>query len=131
MLSAGIFSWKRRTTPSNLVEVCQGEPPVLATVTLVLELAGKPMRAREIHEAACTIAGRPLLWNSVEAALAASSTGERARFRRLRRGIYGVTTRFSRSQVECQKKVKILCISRQPTILVSQAFPIGHGGTET
>ena len=31
--------------------------PVLETVTLVLELAGEPMRAREIHAAASELAG--------------------------------------------------------------------------
>jgi YD repeat-containing protein len=45
--------------------------PVLETVTLVLELAGKPMRTREIHAAAEYLAGEPLLWNSVKSALAA------------------------------------------------------------
>jgi hypothetical protein len=64
--------------------------PVLETVTLVLELAGRPMRAREIHEAACELVGEPLLWTSVKAALAANVDGEEARFERVRRGHYRI-----------------------------------------
>ena len=62
--------------------------PVLETVTMVLERAGRPMPAREIHETACELVGEPLLWKSVKAALAASLTGEHPRFRRVRRGVY-------------------------------------------
>ena len=62
--------------------------PVLETVTLVLELAGKPMRAREIHAAACELVGKPLLWKSVKAAPSAGVTGEHPCFRRVRRGVY-------------------------------------------
>jgi len=62
--------------------------PVLETVTLVLELAGEPMRAREIHAAASELAGEPLLWTSVKAALSADVTGEHPRFRRVRHGVY-------------------------------------------
>ena len=62
--------------------------PVLETVTLVLERAGRPMPAREIHETACELVGEPLLWKSVKAALAANLTGEHPRFRRVRRGVY-------------------------------------------
>jgi hypothetical protein len=62
--------------------------PVLETVTLVLELAGEPMRAREIHAAAEQLAGESLLWKSVKAALSANVTGEHPRFRRVRHGVY-------------------------------------------
>ena len=62
--------------------------PVLETVTLVLERAGKPMPAREIHAAACELVGEPLLWKSVKAALAANVTGEHPRFLRVRHGVY-------------------------------------------
>jgi len=62
--------------------------PVRATVTLVLELAGEPMRAREIHAAAEELAGNRLLWTSVKAALSADVTGEHPRFRRVRHGVY-------------------------------------------
>jgi len=61
---------------------------VLESVTLVLERAGKPMPAREIHATACELFGNPLLWKSVKAALAANVTGEHPRFRRVRHGVY-------------------------------------------
>lgn len=61
---------------------------VLETVTMVLDRAGKPMRAREIHAAACELVGEPLLWKSVKAALSANVTGEHPRFRRVRHGVY-------------------------------------------
>ena len=64
--------------------------PVLETVTLVLELAGRPMRAWEIHEAACELAGEPLLWTSVKAALAANAVNDDLRFERVRRGYYRI-----------------------------------------
>jgi hypothetical protein len=57
---------------------------VLETVTLVLELTGKPMRAREIHGTACELADELLLWTSVKAALAANAGGGEARFERVR-----------------------------------------------
>ena len=62
--------------------------PVLKAVTMVLEQAGGPMRSREIHEAACDLAGEPLLRTSVKAALSADVTGEHPRFRRVRHGVY-------------------------------------------
>ena len=61
---------------------------MLETVTMVLELAGEPMRAREIHTAAEQPAGEPLLWKSVKAALSAGVMGKRPRFRRVRYGVY-------------------------------------------
>jgi hypothetical protein len=62
--------------------------PVLETVTMVLELAGEPMRAREIHAAACELAGEPLLRSSVKGTLASYASGSDPRFRRIRRGMY-------------------------------------------
>ena len=62
--------------------------PVLETVTLVLEQADRPMRAREIHAAAEELAGETLLWTSVKAALAASASGDSPRFLRVRHGVY-------------------------------------------
>jgi len=59
-------------------------------VTLVLETAGEPMRAREIHAAACEFAGELLLWKSVKAALATNVTGEHPRFRRVGHGVYQI-----------------------------------------
>jgi len=61
---------------------------VLKTVTMVLERAEKPMWAREIHAAAEQLAGEPLLWKSVKAALSTNVTGKRPRFRRVRHGVY-------------------------------------------
>jgi hypothetical protein len=66
---------------------------VLETVTRVLELAERPMRAREIHTAAEQLVGEPLLWTSVKAALAAYASGPGQRFRRIRRGYYQVAER--------------------------------------
>ena len=48
------------------------------------------MRAREIHTTAEQIAGEPLRWTSVKAALAADSLGSEARFERVRRGYYRI-----------------------------------------
>jgi hypothetical protein len=62
--------------------------PVLETVTLVLALAGEPMRAREIHAASETLTSRQLHWSSVKASLAAGATGRSPRFERLCRGMY-------------------------------------------
>ena len=62
--------------------------PVFETAALVLALAGRPMRAREIHAAAEALAGQQLHWNSVKASLAAGASGESPRFERLSRGIY-------------------------------------------
>jgi hypothetical protein len=61
---------------------------VLESVTLVLALAGQPMRAREIHAAAEQLAGESLRWTSVKAALADASSGASPRFNRVRRGVY-------------------------------------------
>jgi len=66
--------------------------PVLETVALVLERAEEPLRAREIHAAACELAGEPLLWKSVKAALAVNAEGEEARFERVQRGYYRIAT---------------------------------------
>ena len=61
---------------------------VRETVTLVLERADRPMRAREIHTAAQELAGETLLWTSVKAALAAGASGCSPRFQRVRHGVY-------------------------------------------
>lgn len=62
--------------------------PVLETVTLVLQGAGQPMRARDIHAAAEQVAGESLMWTSVKAALSAGTSGQRPRFQRVRYGVY-------------------------------------------
>ena len=69
--------------------------PVLETVTLVLERAGEPVRAREIHATAETLAGRSLLWSSVKGTLAEHASGPKPRFRRVRRGVYELSKEFS------------------------------------
>ena len=61
---------------------------MLDTVTLVLERAGRPMRAREIHAAAEELAGAALLRTSVKAALAGGVSGDSPRFQRVRHGVY-------------------------------------------
>ena len=70
--------------------------PALETVTLVLELAGEPMRAHEIHAAAEKRAGEALRWTSVKAALAACADGSEARFERVRRGYYRIREHVTR-----------------------------------
>ena len=77
-----------------LIDPCEPRPapakvsPVLETVTLVLERAEEPMRAREIHAAAEQLAGEPLRWTSVKSALSAGVAGEKPHFRRVRHGVY-------------------------------------------
>ena len=64
--------------------------PVLETVTLVLELAREPMRAREIHAAAEQLSGALLRWSSVKGTLAAYAEGYDHRFDRVSRGVYQI-----------------------------------------
>ena len=71
--------------------------PVLETVTVVLERAECPMSVREIHAAAEQLAGEPLLWKSVKAALAVNAEDEEARFERVKRGYYRIRNRVMRS----------------------------------
>ena len=74
--------------PREPRSISPGLPPVLPTVLRVLEVADRPMRACEIHHAAELLAGKPLLWTSVKAALAAGTTGLSPRFRRVSYGVY-------------------------------------------
>jgi len=67
--------------------------PVLETITLVLARAGQPIRACQIHAAAKQLAGEPLLWTSVKAALAAGTSGQRPRFQRVGHGVYQLAGR--------------------------------------
>ena len=76
--------WQARTAPPRV-------SPVLATVTLVLERADRPMRAREIHTAAEELAGQTLLRTSVKAALTAGASGSSQRFQRVGYGVYQST----------------------------------------
>jgi hypothetical protein len=81
----------------------KARPSVLETVTLALERAGKPMRVGEIHAAAEQLAGEPLLWKSVKAALSADVTGEHPYFRRVRRGVYQLARDVRRGHYRIKK----------------------------
>jgi len=81
---------KALTNPREPRPVPAKVSPVLETVIRVLEQAGGPMQVREIHAAAEQLAGEPLLWKSVKAALAVNAEGEEARFDRVRRGYYRI-----------------------------------------
>ena len=63
---------------------------MIETVIRVLEQAGGAMQVREIHAAAERLAGEPLLWKSVKAALAVNAEGDEARFERVRYGYYRI-----------------------------------------
>lgn len=79
---------KAVAAPRTPRPVSPGRPPVLTAVSRVLDTADRPMRACEIHVEAEKLAGEPLLWTSVKAALAAGTTGPRPRFRRVAYGVY-------------------------------------------
>ena len=79
---------KAEGRPRQPRPVPPGPSPVLETVARVLAPAREPMRAREIHGAAETLAGQPLRWNSVKASWAAGASGRPPRSERLRRGMY-------------------------------------------
>jgi len=78
------------TAPREPRDAPRGPDPVLATVTLVLELAGEPMRVGEIHATAFELLGRPLKRSSVKGILSAVTIGGDHRFRRARNGLYGL-----------------------------------------
>jgi hypothetical protein len=59
---------------------------VIGTITSVLELAGQPMRARDIHTAAEELLRRPIKWTSVKATLAEHAGGPRPSFQRTDNG---------------------------------------------
>jgi hypothetical protein len=61
---------------------------VLSLVTQVLEKACRPMRACEIHAAACALHGAPVCWGSVKQALSANTISGNCRFRRVGHGVY-------------------------------------------
>jgi len=48
---------------------------VVDTIIEVLELADRPMRARDVHAAAEELLGQPIKWSSVRATLAAHASG--------------------------------------------------------
>lgn len=74
--------------PARARPIPPGPSPVLETVTRVLEAAGKPMQAREIHAAAQELLGGALLWSSVKSCHAANVGTRAARFERVGRGRY-------------------------------------------
>ena len=61
---------------------------MLHTVTQVLEQAGQPMRASEIHAEANVLLGRPIRLSSIKGILSAYTLGGDRRFRRIRHGVY-------------------------------------------
>jgi hypothetical protein len=63
--------------------------PILRAVTQVLEQAGMPMRAVEVHRAVEALRGRPVAWSSVKDCLA-SNAGSGRRFLRISRGRYAL-----------------------------------------
>jgi hypothetical protein len=73
---------------------------VLETVTLVLALAGRPMRASEIHAAANKLLGVPLRWRSVKGILSAYTIGGDRRFHRVRRGVYDLAPERGQAERE-------------------------------
>lgn len=75
-------------TPASARPVPPGPSPVLETVIGVLEAAGKPMQAREIHAAAQELLGKPLLWRSVRSCLATNVGTRASRFERVGPGRY-------------------------------------------
>jgi hypothetical protein len=61
---------------------------ILQAVTTVLAASDQPVRAREIHQAAESLLGRPIRWASVRAALSAYTIGGDNRFERPSYGAY-------------------------------------------
>jgi hypothetical protein len=62
--------------------------PVLEKVTVVLSLAGRPMRVSEIDAAAAELLGEPFHGSSVKGILSAYTVGGDRRFRRVAHGVY-------------------------------------------
>jgi hypothetical protein len=66
---------------------------LLEAVTTVLELAGCPLRVREVHAAVEELYGERVPFSSVNEALSTHATGDRGRFRRVRYGTYDLAGR--------------------------------------
>jgi hypothetical protein len=77
---------------------------VLQTVTRVLVLAERPMRAREIHHSAEQLLGRELRWPSVRGVLSAYTIGGDRRFRRVGHGTYEATCPVRHSLARVSRK---------------------------
>jgi hypothetical protein len=63
-------------------------------------MSGRPMRACDVHAAASELVVQPLSWTSVKAALSAYATGGDHRFRRLRHGVYELSSGGTRDERE-------------------------------
>ena len=61
---------------------------VVDSIAQVLELADRPMRARDIHAAAQELLGEPIKWSSVKATLGAHASTPLGRFERISHGRY-------------------------------------------
>ena len=89
---------KRLLTRIPLTEVV-GRPlrrrqgALLDAVTTVLELAGCPLRVREVHAAVEEFYGEKVPFSSVNEALSTRAKGDGGRFRRVRYGTYGMAGR--------------------------------------
>ena len=66
---------------------------LLDTVTTVLELAGSPLRVREVHAAVEELYGERVPFSSVNEALSTHANGDEGRFRRVCYGTYDVARR--------------------------------------
>jgi hypothetical protein len=66
---------------------------LLDAVTTVLELAGSPLRVREVHTAVEELYGERVPFSSVNEALSTHASGDGGRFRRVRYGIYDMAGR--------------------------------------
>ena len=66
---------------------------LLDAVTTVLELAGCPLRVREVHAAVEELFGEAVPFSSVNEALSTHASGDGGRFRRVRYGTYDIVGR--------------------------------------
>jgi hypothetical protein len=66
---------------------------LLDAVTTVLELAGSPLRVREVHAAVEELYGERVPFSSVNEALSTHAKGDGGRFRRVRYGTYDMAGR--------------------------------------
>lgn len=66
---------------------------LLDAVTTVLELAGCPLRVREVHAAVEEFYGEKVPFSSVNEALSTEARRDGGRFRRVRCGIYEIAGR--------------------------------------
>ncbi len=79
---------RAKKAPRHARPLTMRQGVVLETVTLVLEHAEGPMRARAIHRRAEQLLGQGVRWPSVREAVSAHTIGLDRRFRRLERGMY-------------------------------------------